>query len=237
MPARKDCSHFIPVLTPELVEVLCADRQLADEERAPLRELARLVQQGYHRALHRRLVELKNAYAPFDPDSDAVALLPVPAQERQHRLNGLLSDLTWLLNRADFRHLSREEIEQMLASPTDWGIRMQVDFSAFEHCAIFVRGDSYQTRVLRSWRTWFRQAEVEVPIFRRLVLILKLRAGPKLGPGADPEHVYLKLFKDIPRPDVDMLLPGAKVRLKLFDRGKIGVGFLSGLATVTWRKR
>ena len=42
------------------------------------------------------------------------------------------------------------------------------------------------------------------------------------------EHVYMKIFKDIPRADVDMLLPGARVTLKFLDRGKIGVGLLSG---------
>jgi hypothetical protein len=74
-----------------------------------------------------------------------------------------------------------------------------------------------------------------VPIFRRLVLVLKLRNHPRLGPGIDTNHVFLKIFKDIPRADVDMLLPGARVKLRLFDRGKIGFGLLSGLGTVLFR--
>ena len=32
-----------------------------------------------------------------------------------------------------------------------------------------------------------------------------------------------------------MLLPGARVTLRVFDRGRIGFGFLSGLATMAWR--
>jgi hypothetical protein len=77
--------------------------------------------------------------------------------------------------------------------------------------------------------------EVEVPIFRRLVIIMKLRQHPRLGPGVDTQHVFIKLFKDIPRADADMLLPGARVRLKLMDRGKLGFGLLSGVATMGYR--
>src|SRR5262249_22575165 len=151
------------------------------------------------------------------------------------RANKLFSDFSWLLDRAHFRHLGREEIEPMLASASEWGINMQVDFSAFEHVALFIRGEAHQERVLNNWRTWFQDETFDVPIFRRRVLILKCRPHPRLGRDVNTDHIYLKLFKDIPRADVDMLLPAANVKLRLLDRGKIGVGLLSGLATMVWR--
>ena len=40
----------------------------------------------------------------------------------------------------------------------------------------------------------------------------------------------MKLFKDIPRQDLDMLLPGTRFRMTLLDRGKILLPTLSGLA-------
>lgn len=235
MAAPGECSHFIPVLTSELVSLLRTDPTVAAADREPLSLVAAGIREHYHQRLHRRLVELQTAYAPFDPDSDATTVLPVTAQRRQEQLNDLLRDFIWLLDRAHFRHLSREEIEPMLRDSSDWGIRMQVDFSAFEHCALFARGECFEERTLRSWRTLFREVTVTVPIFRRLVLILKFRAGSSLGPNVDLDHVFVKIFKDIPRADVDMLLPGAKVRLKLLDRGKLGVGLLSGLGTMAFR--
>jgi hypothetical protein len=235
MNAPRDCSHFIPVHTAELVELLCGERGLAEPDRAALREVAALMQMVYHQHFHPRLAAMKNAYAPFDPDSDATPVLPISAQQRQERLNGLLREVNWLLDRANFRHFDRTEMEQTLGHSSDFGIQMDVDFSAFEHVALFVRGESFQSRQLRSWRTLFQMAEVEIPTFRRLVLIMKLRDHPRLGPGADAEHVFLKLFKDVPRADADMLLPGARVKLKVLDRGKIGVGLLSGIGTMGYR--
>jgi hypothetical protein len=235
MTVPRDCSHFIGVHTAELLDLVCGDRTLPEGAGQQLRQLGELLLDVYHAHYRHRQVAIKNAYAPFDPDSDSTPLFVLTAAEKQVRLNGLLSHLAWLLDRANFRHLSREEIEPMLRSASDWGIHMDVDFSAFEHAALFIRGEAYQERQLCSWRTLYRTETIEVPIYRRLVIILKLRQHPRLGPGVDTEHVFLKIFKDIPRADVDMLLPGARVRLRLLDRGKLGAGLLSGIGTMMYR--
>ncbi|HZY90163.1 MAG TPA: DUF3754 domain-containing protein [Gemmataceae bacterium] len=223
-----NCQHFIPLEQGDLIELLCADRGLTEAEREQFRALCERVAEAQHAEYHRRLRELKASYAPFDPDADK-PLVPLSADTRQHRLNDLYSDFAWLLERAHFKHLSREEIEPVLDSASAWGIRMDVDFSAFEHVAIFARGDAWQTRTLRRWWRLSRE-EVEVPVFRRLVLVLKLRQHPRLRGEVDTEHVFLKVFKDIPKLDVMMLLPGARVRLTAFDRGKIGMPLVGGLA-------
>src|SRR5690348_5882958 len=125
MGAPRDCSHFIPLLTPELTELLATDRGVAAEDGELLRRLASAVHDAHHAHYRRRLLELKNAYAPFDPDSDCSPLLPLTADQRQDRLNDLLRDLNWVLDRAHFRHISREEIEAALGGSSEWGIRMR----------------------------------------------------------------------------------------------------------------
>jgi hypothetical protein len=235
MSGPKDSSDFIPLQTAELIELLCGDPTLPECDREPVRQLGELVQGLHHLRFHRKQVELKNAYEPFDPDTDDTVLVRLSASQKQQRLNGLFSDVAWLLDRAHYRHLCREDIDPFLRSASEWGIQMDVDFSAFDHIAIFARGEDYETRTLRNWRTLWRSKEIDVPIFRRLVLIMKLRQHPRLGPGVNTEHVYMKIFKDIPRADVDMLLPGARVTLKFLDHGRIGVGLFSGIMTMCYR--
>ncbi|MGH7222874.1 MAG: DUF3754 domain-containing protein, partial [Gemmataceae bacterium] len=94
--------------------------------------------------------------------------------------------------------------------------------------------DTVQRRRRRRWYNPYGSAEAEVPIYRRLVLILKLRRHPRLRGPIDTDNVYLKIFKDIPKLDVVMLLPGARVHLSRLDRGKIGLPLLSGLALAAW---
>jgi hypothetical protein len=225
--------HFIPLARSELIDLVCADAALTDEGREQLRALADATALACHLEYHHRLVELKRAYAPFDPDTDAVTVLSIPAAQRQQRLNDLYSDFGWLLERAHFRHLGREDIEPALDSPSDWGIRMDVDFSVFEHLAIFARGHAVQTRKRQRWLS--QPEEVEVPVWRRLVVILRLRPHPRLGGPADTDNVYLKIFKDIPKLDVMMLLPGARVRLSTGDRSRIGLPLVSGLGLACYK--
>ena len=233
MPSSDECAHFIPLVTDELVRLCCADME--DPFRDRLQSLALAIQECHHLRYHRRQVNLKTSYAAFDPDGDALAVLPLHEDDRQHRLNDVRSELTWLLERAHYRHLSGSAFDAVLAEASDWGIRMQVDFSIFSHLAVFVRGESFERRTLSNWRTLFQPRQIDVPIFRRLVLAFKTRTGHVLTPAISPDHVYLKLFKDIPRADVDMLLPGARVRLELLDLGKLGVGVLTGLGTMSYR--
>jgi hypothetical protein len=235
MAEYKDREHFIPIRARELVDLLCADRDLKPLERDLFRQFCRLVMATIHFEYNKRLDELKDAYAPFDPDRDTRALTKINADERQRRLNGLFCDFGWLMERANFKHLSRDELEPALSGVSDWGISMDVDFGAFERIAIFARGDAHEKRTRRRLRNLYRTEETMVPVYKRLVIILKMRKHKRLPREVDTQSVYLKVFKDIPKLDVKMLLPGARVCLSKLDRSRIGVPLVTGVGMIAWR--
>jgi len=235
MPPRKDCEHFIPIRRGELVDLLCADWDLKPPDRDLFRQFCRLVTATLHFEYNRRLEELKDAYAPFDPDRDTRRCLKVSADDRQRCLNDLFCDFGWLMERANFKHLSRDELEPALQAASDWGINMDVDFGAFERIALFSRGDATEKRTRRRLRNFYRVEEALVPVYKRLVIILKMRKHKRLPKEVDTDSVYLKVFKDIPKLDVKMLLPGARVCLSKFDRGRITVPLLTGAGMIAWR--
>jgi hypothetical protein len=68
-----------------------------------------------------------------------------------------------------------------------------------------------------------------VPAYRRLAIIFRLRANSARTGLPNTRAVVLKLFKDIPQDDLETLLPGAWVRLGLFEQAKIVVPTLSGI--------
>jgi hypothetical protein len=231
VPARE---HYIPLRCSALIDFLCGDKDLADEERNRFQRFCRLVTAIHHYEFEKRLEELSSCYAPFDPDAETKELAKFSAADQQRRLNDLYCDFAWLMERADFRHLSREDFEPCHQEVSAWGIPMNVDFSAFEHIALFARGDVVQKRMRWRWRRFYRAEVADVPVYQRLVLILKLRPHRRIDERVDKNCVYLKLFKDIPKLDIKMLLPGARVHLSFFDRSKIGFPLLSGLAAAAW---
>jgi hypothetical protein len=237
MAEYKDREHYIPLRRSDLIEMLLKDQGVANDrpmtaaERDTFRQFCRLVTATYHFEYHQKLEELKDEYAPFDPDSVTVTLKPLSPEEKQKRLEGLFVQFTWLMERANYKHLSRQEIEAALEGASDWGINMDVDFNAFERLEMFVRGDTIGKRSRRRWWKLWRLEESRVPLYQRLVVLLKLRPHKRLGKHVNTAGVYMKVFKDIPKMDIEMLLPGARLQMPRLERGKL-LGSLA--ASVGW---
>jgi hypothetical protein len=230
MAEYKDREHFIPLRKSDLVELLCRDKQLPVQDREPFRQFCLLVSSVFHFEYLKQLEELKDAYAPFDPDTDTRELKPMSAEERDKDKDQLFARFTSLMERANFKHLTRQEIEAFLqAVSSDWGLNMQVDLGMFERLEVFSRGDVMGTRTRRRWQNLWRLEEIKVPLYQRLVLIIKLKPNVRIDRDINTSAVFLKVFKDFPKMDVDMLLPGAKVRLSRLDKALIVYPLITGL--------
>jgi hypothetical protein len=221
--------HFIPLRRSELVQLLADDPDLIPDDADLFRQFARLIVATCRCEYTLLLEKLKASYTPFDADSDVRPLTKFNEEERQQRLIDLLADFAWLMERANYQHLNRDDITPILHTRSEWGLMVDVDFHIFERLAIFTRGDTVERRPLRKLRRFLKQEEVDVPVWQRLVMIMKLRKHPRLSRRIDTERVYLQLFKNIPKLDINMLLPGARVRMTRFDRSKVGFPMISGL--------
>lgn len=235
MAECKDREQFIPLRKTELIALLCRDKKLSARERDPFRQFCIVISAVFHFEYLKQLEELKDAYAPFDPDADTKSLSPVSDEERREDEQQLFARFAVLMERANFKRLSREEMQQALQDvATVAGVHTHVDLALFEHLDIFVRGDVIKTLLRRSWRKFGRKEEWLVPAYQRLVLIVKLRPNKRLDRDIDTSRVYLKVFKDIPKVDQDMLLPGARVRLSRLDQGLIAYPLIAGIGLVIY---
>lgn len=220
--------HYIPLRKADLVQGLLSDSSLELDERAGLARLCKLLDATIHHEYHDRLQALKDAYAPFDPDADARPLGELDDAERRITAKRLFEQFSDLLERANFRRLSHEDLESALNAASDWSVNVQVDLSIFEPLEVFVRGDVTGRKSRRRLRNRFRAELVEVPTYQRLAVIFRLKPAAARQ-QLDSAAVVLKLFKNIPKADVEMLLPGTTVRMTLLDRGKILLPTLSGV--------
>ncbi len=236
MAEYKDREHFIPLRKSDLVELLCRDKQLPVQEREPLRQFCTLVSAVFHFEYLKQLEDLKDSYAPFDPDADTRELKAKPSPAERHKSQeALFAKFTALMERANFKRLSRAELEAFLqAVSSDWGVNMHVDLNMFENLEIFARGDVTGTRSRRLWWKLWRYEEIKLPLYQRLVLILKLRPSKRLDRDINTDAVYLKIFKDFPKMDVDMLLPGARVKMTKLDQAFIVYPMAAGVGLIVW---
>jgi hypothetical protein len=227
--------HFIPWRKAELVEKLCTQPGLTAAEQDGFGRFCELLGATLHFEYLAQFEELKNAYSPFDPDADTLRTKTHSFAERQAHLNQLFERFTWLLERANFCRLTQDDFQEALDSVSHHGLSLEVDFEFFERLEIFSRGEVMQTQQYRSWKRLYRKQESQVATFQRLVIIFRLRPGRHKTRKFDTQDVFIKLFKDIPKPDLEMLLPGTRVRMSLKDRLKIAMPTVSGIALSVYK--
>ena len=227
--------HFIPLRKAELIDRLCRQPDISAADEGGFRRLCQLLDATLHFEYHAQFEDLQNAYAPFDGDCDTVSLTELSAAERRARLDLLFRRFDWLMERANFRHLSRADLEAALGAVSQHGLRLEVDLACFDRLEMYCRGEFHLTQHRRNWKNFFRREEVEVPVYQRLVIIFRLQGGQRKSRTTDEQEVFIKLFKDVPKADLEMLLPGTRVKMSLKDRIKIIMPTVSGLAVSIYK--
>ncbi|HEY2761951.1 MAG TPA: DUF3754 domain-containing protein [Pirellulales bacterium] len=227
--------HFIPLRKAELIDSLCELPELSPADVDGFRRLCQLLDATLHFEYHSQLEDLKTAYAPFDPDSDTQSLIPPSAPRRETQLDHLFDRFNWLLERANFERLSKADLELALDAVSDHGLSLKVDFDFFDRLEMYSRGEIMRSAQRRSWKNFYRREVIQIPVFQRLVIIFRLREGRRSTCKLDTQDVFIKLFKDIPRMDLEMLLPGTQVQMSLKDRIKIIMPTVSGLCVSAYK--
>ncbi|MGL4419838.1 MAG: DUF3754 domain-containing protein [Gemmataceae bacterium] len=232
---------YIPLRVADLINLLVREAGTPDyspctrEEEEAFREFARTMSARMHAGFRGLLGQLKDAYFPFDPDTDTHKLREWTEEEERGCLNELFKRFAELLDAAGFHRMTRAEIEETMQGASAWGIEMDVSWDVFERVEVFYRGKGTGYRTRRLWRKWFQREEVALPTFRRVVIVLKQKPHRRLEDNADTDSVFLKLFKDIPQLDIEMLLPGTRLRMPKFERGKLGGTALSSVFYVLYK--
>ena len=146
-----------------------------------------------------------------------------------------LDELDRVAVAAGYSPIAREQIEQCVGVASGWGVPLHIDLDQFEHLKVYARGDVIGRRIRRNWRTWYRRQIVEVPLYRRMIVAFQMKPESKWSEGPPTEKpprsdmlLHLRQFKNIPKQDVDMLLPGSRVRISGVDRVKIIIPSLGG---------
>lgn len=223
MAEYADREHYLPIRKGDLIELLAADSRVAAAEREPFRQLCRLIGAIWHFEYLGTLDRLKDTYAPFDPDSVTPPLKPLTAEQRTARMDQFFEQFIALMERANFTRLSRKDIDAAIeGGASDWGVNMNVDFDVFERLELFIRGEGKSTRSKRHWLFFWRSEAKQVDTYQRLVLLLKLRKHKRLPDFLDTDDVFIKVFKDVPRLDLEMVLPGTSLQMPLVQKWKMG---------------
>ncbi len=226
---------FVPMQTMDLVEFLAQHPALGPSDQANFRQLASLILSLLHHLYRQRHEQLAYAYAPLDPDRDTrLSYVPIPVQ-RDRMTEEVFARMQDALKRANYRRLSPADIQQALRAASQWGVRMRVNFRTLQRIEVYARGFVIGKRARRSWQKFFRFERYDVPLYLRLVVVFRILEGHKSPEHFDSRKVYLRMFKNVPQQDVDMMLPASGIQMSWLDHSKIVLPSMYAMGMTLWK--
>ncbi|MBU1239932.1 DUF3754 domain-containing protein [Myxococcota bacterium] len=222
--------HFIPYRKKEILEMILADGPMGEDERARFEELAILLQSLYHFSFHQKVESLKNNYFPFSADDEAHFGSPPSPETLERFEQDLLKEFREVLKAANYEELGDEALSYAQKEQSLFHINVYIKLDDFKTYLMYSRGE----RVIRERvrRLVFFKREIDVPIFERIVLLIHFKKADHFSEKArlpfEPGSMIIKLFKNIPKADIEMLFPNARVRMKVRDKLFMGVPALGG---------
>jgi Protein of unknown function (DUF3754) len=168
-------------------------------------------------------------YSNWDPD---LSYPPSKEKLEEKPATKVFEDIHALATAAGYKKISREEIQDCIGVSSSIGIPVYVDLNLFEQVECYARGEVIGHRVRRRWQGFYRRQIIDIPVYQRMIVAFRLKADQPLGRDSSDmlisSAIHLRLFKNIPKQDIDMLLPGGTVRISGFDRVKIVLPSLGG---------
>jgi hypothetical protein len=246
---------FIPVTRFALIDRLASADVWPGGHAEDARRFFRYLDYWRQQQYTSELFDLEQIYEPFSPDSDLLMTRKFTNDDRRAMQRRIVEGMAHILTRANYEMIDPSDATVILTRDSYYGLDFKVDLALFEECLIFYRGATARKDQRRRMRKFFRKEEFDVPIFQRFFLLFKLkpfdvhvkevmaeqkisrseamrvvrRRRSMLPPSVKEENIYMKLFKNLPRSDIEMVFPNTEVKFRFFDKLKLGVSAGGGL--------
>jgi hypothetical protein len=186
------------------------------------RQLSYMLEQIFHFEFHQLIEALKNAYADLDPDADTRS----PDIGETGASESFVQLLDGLLEKANYERVTESDLQRALTESSLFKIRLHVEFDDFSEVSLFARGVSLRQEELPTW-FGLGSKTIEFTNYDRVVVYIRIRDDYQHSKhdfaSCRAGATLLKLFRNVPRADLEMLFPNTRVRMRLMDKLLIGV--------------
>ena len=141
-----------------------------------------------------------------------------------------VSALQELLERANYRQIADAELREAFESQALSAVRIEVNMAAFRALHMYARGKERRGEVIRKLFGLVKR-RVDFDVLERVFVfscmnpeeLAKARLKGHGGAQLRPAPLMLKLFRGIPVPDLEMLLPNTRLRMRRIDQATVFV--------------
>jgi len=224
MAIYEDREAFIPYSRSDIIDMCLEDGKLSEADSQKFRDFCQILAAYFHFKFHHTLESIKYNFAPFDPDSDTQLRVEPTSVQKQKMQAKLIADFKHILERSNYIALSQAGLEKAFEEKSLIELKTDVDFNDFDEMVCFCRGDIYQLTTVRKF--FIRKVTVTIDTFERVALLIKIKDAEYFKKkNIDPEKleftpgkVYVYLYKNIPKFDLEFLFPNVQTSMTVKDR-------------------
>jgi hypothetical protein len=165
--------------------------------------------------------DLKHNYAAFNP------YLSSKEREENKAKSNLLNfkeTLLSVLQQSNYRRVDKETLENALKNSDLIGLNLDIDFSVFEEQELFVQGQHKTKEKVSHYFFW--KKEIEIEYYDRVMVYLNYKDANYFKDKnidtekrlIDPGCVVLKVFKRVPKNDLETVFPNAIPKMSTTDK-------------------
>ncbi len=213
--------RFIPFRRSDIIRMCLAENLLDEPGNENFQRARQHIERVFGTEFHAIRQQLKDAYAPLDPDADTRLVAGV---DRPPTVP-LAETIEAVLERANYERVTEQTLQEAFAAASMFHIKLSVDLSEFDEVLLYTRGANLREERVRTW-FGLRQKTIAFCNYDRVVLFLKFRdkvSGITAGAAPRAGSTMLKLFQNVPDADLEMLFPNTRVGMRLTDKLLIGV--------------
>ena len=191
----------------------------------------------WHHDMHHNLEDLKNRYDSMNPDSfEDINYNKTNLSSFLEKLDEVMMDGNWLT-------ITDKEIDEALEGEDILPISLDVRFDEFSNMKLYRLGDSYQETEVKSMFGLKKEIK-NVRIFSNVLTVLEFkdekwfmaeRKRKKYYLGQEGQGLHIRLFKDVPHLDMEVIFPNTSPSMRTLEKIKIGAPLVGGIVSLSMK--
>eukprot|EP00948_MAST-09A_sp_MAST-9A-sp1_P004278 g4278.t1 len=244
---------YIPVVVMELIQKLVNIARKSgtkEEDLHKLEQIFRLCSYHIQVSLIDEAQEISRNYAEFEIDRDTKDIIADSKTGQEEMRKLFRMDFKQYVLNANFKIRSHQWVESKVGAKSSGGMSVSVRYNIFHPTengtpdyTIFTRGEHIVDKKVEPYGVPYLHYILgwrieKISVFKRLLIMYRLADKPLNKPKKKEirnHHIYLKLFRDFPEDDIEMIMPESQPVLTLMAWALIVTPILSGLSAMASR--
>jgi len=213
--------QYIPFDKEFLLEQQIAEYTSDKKEAGDFKKLFEILEHFFHNEAFNLIRKLKQNYALFDPD--------LTSKERagfigKSDFSTFKETLLKVLERGNFSSVDKDTLNEALKNSDLIGLKLAIDFNDFKEYALYVRGHHKTREKVTKFIFW--KKEIEFEYYDRVMIYLNYNDAQYFNEKKvrlsslpfDPGCIVLKIFKRVPKNDLETIFPNAVPKMSTTDK-------------------